>query len=307
MDKVAFIFPGQGSQFVGMGQEIAKNFSDDFSDEFSAIEQILGSSFLDIMWQDPKKELAITYNTQPALFIASAFASKIIKKRGLKPDYVAGHSLGEYSALYFSNVIDFKQGLELVRKRGELMNKAVPAGEGSMAAIIGLDVKKIEEICKAVGVDVANYNNEQQTVIAGKKELIIKAMGQLKQAGAKRAMELNVSGPFHSALMDSMVVDFKKEIDKTLFQKATIPIIANVNAREEIDPDIIKMNLLKQLFSSVQWLQTVSYLLDRGVKTFVEIGSGQVLIKLIKRIDSSVNLISVNNVDDLESMKSKLC
>ncbi len=307
MSKIAFVFPGQGSQYVGMGKSFFSEFSQELSPLKEAVDRICGEDFLKLMWEGPDTTLNLTTNTQPALYIASAFVTQILKAKGYTPDFVAGHSLGEYSALYCAGVFDFETGLNLVKRRGQLMEKAMPAGTGSMAAVMGLDIPKIEQICKEAGnVDVANYNNDMQIIISGEKQAILKAIDALKSAGAKRVMELNVSGPFHSSLMKPAATEFSQDLDSASFTDSIIPVIANVSALEEFKAVEVKQNLVKQLYSSVLWMQSIKVLLAQGVDTFVECGSGKVLTGIIKRISSEAKLFSLDKVEDLAVFYNEL-
>lgn len=297
--KTAFIFPGQGSQFVGMGKSILEANESFFADKIATIKEICGESFLDLMFEGSIEDLSVTYNTQPALFVASALVIDILKKDGKFPQVVAGHSLGEYSALYCAGVFDFRTGLTLVKKRGEMMNKAVPAGVGAMAAVMGLDPDKIEEIVKIHAVEVANYNNSAQIIISGKKENVLKCFEPLQNAGAKRVIELNVSGPFHSSLMRPMADDFAKFLEGMQFNDAQIPVITNIDAEVTTDKGQFKSKLVKQLYSSVYWMQSVEKMVLQSVETFVECGSGKVLAGISKRIAKDAEILSIDNNDDL--------
>ncbi len=303
--KTAFIFPGQGSQFVGMGKSF---FDDEFwpilskqpVDYLTHINDVCGESFLKLMFEGPIEELSLTYNTQPALFIVSAIVADLMKNyNGKTPDIVAGHSLGEYSALYCAGVFDFRTGLTLVKKRGEMMNKAVPAGVGTMAAVMGLEPDQIETIVKAEGVEVANYNNSAQIIISGKKESVLKCIEPLQTAGAKRVMELNVSGPFHSSLMSPMADDFAKVMNDMQFNDAIIPVITNVDADMTTKSGQFKEKLVKQLYSSVYWMQSVEKMMQQGIEIYVECGAGKVLAGISKRIAKDSEFLSIDNNDDL--------
>jgi len=308
MVKTALIFPGQGSQFVGMTKDIVDHYQDELVDLTSTVREVMGDSFLDLLWNGPMDELSITTNTQPALFTASAMVTDLLKTKGLNVEYLAGHSLGEYSALYYADVYDFETGLNLVKQRSQLMEKAMPAGTGAMAAIIGGDMQMIEEICKVTEgvVEIANYNNESQIIISGEKQAVEMAMNVLKEKGAKHVISLNVSGPFHSSLMRPAAEDFSRIIQNTTIGNAAIPIIANVTAQIQQDSQEIKRNLIAQLYQPVKWLQTIKYLLDHGVTVFVECGAGKVLSGIIKRIDRGVTCYAIQNTDDIESLMKNL-
>ncbi len=297
--KTAFIFPGQGSQFVGMGKSVLEANKVFFTEHIATIKEVCGESFLDLMFEGPIEELSVTYNTQPALFIAASLVTDILRKEKKLPQLVAGHSLGEYSALYCAGVFDFRTGLTLVKKRGEMMNKAVPAGVGTMAAVMGLEPENIEKIVKGEGVEVANYNNSSQIIISGKKENVLKCFEPLQNAGAKRVMELNVSGPFHSSLMRPMADDFAKFLDGMHFNNATVPVFTNIDAEMTIDKGQFKGKLVKQLYSSVYWMQTVEKMVLQDVEKFVECGSGKVLAGISKRIAKDAEFLSIDNNDDL--------
>jgi [acyl-carrier-protein] S-malonyltransferase len=297
--KIAYIFPGQGSQFIGMGKSLFEDNQDFFQEHLKVIQDICGKNFLSLMFEGSIEELSLTYNTQPALFISSVFVIDLLKNKKKFADYVAGHSLGEYSALYSAGVFDFSTGLNLIKHRGEMMNKAVPAGVGTMAAIIGSSPEEIQKIVSQKGVEVANYNNASQTIISGKKEKVLICLDLLKSAGAKKVIELNVSGPFHSSLMKSMADDFSEIINNAQFHDAQIPVITNIDASETINKDDFKKKLLQQLYSSVYWMQTIEKLHSFGVTNFVECGAGQVLSGISKRIVKDCNFISIDKSDDL--------
>ena len=304
MGKTAFVFPGQGSQSVGMAKEWFETYPDELKSLKDAVIKVFGEKIFKLMWEGPEAELGITTNTQPALFIASAAASVLVKSKNIRPDYVAGHSLGEYSAIFFADGYDFETGLRIVQKRSQLMEKAMPAGTGSMAAVLGLPTDKIIAVCKKISglVEIANYNNDAQIIISGEKKAVLAAVEALKAAGAKRVMELNVSGPFHSSLMKPAADEFGKILASFLISNARIQLITNVTAKEEISASDIKMNLVKQLYSPVLWIQTIKYLLDKNVDTFVELGSGKVLTGLIKRINGDAKLFNIEKPQDLSTI-----
>lgn len=304
MGKVAFVFPGQGSQILGMG----KDWFDEFPAELSALKAAViaefGDKLFSVMWNGPEADLGITTNTQPALFVTSAAIITVLKAKGQLPDFVAGHSLGEFSALFAAGAFDFKTGLNLVKQRSALMEKAMPAGTGTMAAIMGLAPDAIKKICQATTgvVDVANYNNENQTIISGEKVAVLAAMEAIKAAGARRAIELNVSGPFHSSLMKPAAEAFRKVLESATISDITLPVIANCNAKPETIAKDIRENLVSQLSNSVYWLQSIEYLVAQGVTCFVECGSGKVLTGIIKRIAPEATLVSYEKVSDLHAV-----
>lgn len=297
--KTALIFPGQGSQFVGMGKSIYEANELFFANHLQTIEDVCGNSFLKLMFEGSLEELSVTYNTQPALFIASALVTDLIKKKDITFDVVAGHSLGEYSALYAAGVFDFRTGLALVKKRGEMMNKAVPSGVGTMAAVMGLEPEMIEVIVKEQDVEIANYNNSAQIIISGKKENVLNCFEPLQKAGAKRVVELNVSGPFHSSLMKPMADEFAIFLDGMQFNDAKIPVFTNVDAKMTLDTGQIKEKLINQLYSSVYWMQSVEKMIANGVTKFVECGAGKVLTGICKRIAKDADFRAIDNNDDL--------
>ena len=307
MSKIGFIFPGQGAQEVGMGQELYNEYPE-IADYFNRAEEILDLDLKRICFEGPEFDLNLTENTQPALFTMSAAIDNYLKKQGLVPDMVAGHSLGEYSALTSAGAINFEDNLKLVRQRGQAMEEALPAGLGTMAAIIGLDIDTIEDICsKVVGVcEVANINTPNQIVISGEKEAIATAMERLNNAGAKKVVELSVSGPFHSSLMEPAVNRLKSVIENVEIKDVSIPIVANATAEKVIDSNIIEENLIAQLTSSVRWVESINLMIDEGIDTFVEVGSGRVLKGLLRRIDRSVDCYSTRNIKDLEKIIGEL-
>lgn len=303
--KIAFVFPGQGAQYVGMG----KDFYDDFSisrEIFALADEKLGIKLSEICFSGPEETLKLTINTQPAIVTMSAAILKILTEEGIQPDFTAGHSLGEYTALVAAGSLDLADAIQLVRKRGGFMQEAVPPGEGTMAAIIGLENEKIEEICKEAGgkgqVEPANYNSPSQIVVAGKVLAVQEAVEKAKAAGAKMAVLLPVSGPFHSSLLKPASIKLGETLENVVIKPARIPVVANVNAQFETYPDTIRANLIEQVSSAVLWQQSIEALISQGVTTFVEIGPGKVLSGLIKKIDKNTEMYNIENVSTLQKV-----
>jgi [acyl-carrier-protein] S-malonyltransferase len=303
MGKTAFIFPGQGSQTVGMGKEFAQK-DEKVASFFKKADERLGFSLSTIIFEGPQETLTRTENAQPALLTMSIALFEKVKEAGFVPDYVAGHSLGEYSALVAASVLSFEDAVYVVRKRGELMEEAVPAGEGTMAAVLGMDEPLLASIVakaakEVAPVQLANLNCPGQIVISGAKQGVEYAAKLAKEQGAKRVIPLEVSGPFHSSLMKPAADRLAQVLNEVRMHDSSIPIISNVTAQPMIKKEEIKEKLIEQLFSPVRWEQSVQTMIELGVDTFVEIGPGKVLSGLVKKINRNVRVYAIHDEDSL--------
>jgi [acyl-carrier-protein] S-malonyltransferase len=299
MGKIAFVFPGQGSQVVGMGQSLAEKHPN-VKAVFENADKKLNVNLSKLIFEGPQEELTFTYNAQPALLTTSIAVLEYFRQFGIEADYVAGHSLGEYTALVAAGALTFEEGVYLVRKRGEFMESAVPNGEGTMAAVLGLDRDRLAEVTNSVteegfSVQLANLNCPGQIVISGTTKGVELAGAKAKEAGAKRVLPLVVSGPFHSSLMKPAAGQLKEELDQIDMKAATIPVIANVTAEPISTASEIKEKLIEQLYSPVLWEDSVAKMLELGVDTFIEIGPGKVLSGLVKKISKNAKTYSVSD------------
>ena len=304
MNKLAFVFPGQGAQTVGMGKDLFDQY-DVAKRLFAEADEALGYSIKDMCFEGPADDLKLTANTQPAILTVSVIVNEILKEHGVQPDVAGGHSLGEYSALVAAGVLSFKDAVALVHKRGQYMQEAVPVGQGGMAAIIGLDDEAIAAACEkatkeAGEVQPVNFNCPGQTVIAGTTHGVEKAVEELKAAGAKKAVVLPVSAPFHSTLMKPAAEKLAAELDKVAIHDAAFPVVSNFTGELETKAEEIKANLVAQADHPVRWIACVKTMQAFGADTFVEVGPGKTLCGFNRRIDRSIKSLNVENLESLQ-------
>ena len=303
MSKLAFVFPGQGAQKVGMGKDFYDNY-DVAKKMFKEADEALGYSIMKMCFEGPEEDLKLTANTQPAILTISCIANEILKENGIQPEITGGHSLGEYSALVAAGVLNFQDAVALVHKRGSYMQEAVPVGEGGMAAIIGVDRDKIVEVCQQVSaespVQAVNFNCPGQIVIAGATKGVELAVEELKAAGAKKAVILPVSAPFHSTLMKPAAEKLAVELDKVTISDAKIPVVANVSAEILTKAEDIKASLVAQAASPVLWDDCVARMKEFGADVLLEAGPGKTLCGFNRRIDKTITSLNVEDVASLE-------
>jgi len=306
MNNTAFVFPGQGSQVVGMGRDLFEQ-STAARQIFNEADETLGYSLSTLCFEGPEEQLRQTVTTQPAIMTTSiAYLQAIQANRcRVQPVFVAGHSLGEYTALVAAGALSFADGIRLIQERARLMQEAGEQYPGGMAAIIGLDLISLEEVCQETGAQIANLNSPEQVVISGTNQGLAWAMDLAKARGAKRVIRLSVSGAFHSQLMMNAAEGLSKAVSECRFANPAIPIVANVSAQPSSTAEGVKEGILKQVCDCVRWQPSVEYMIDAGVDTFIEIGPGQVLTGLIKRINRDVQLINVNSIDSVAAMDLK--
>ena len=303
MSKLAFVFPGQGAQKVGMGKDFYDNY-DVAKKMFKEADEALGYSIMKMCFEGPEEDLKLTANTQPAILTISCIANEILKENGIQPEITGGHSLGEYSALVAAGVLNFQDAVALVHKRGSYMQEAVPVGEGGMAAIIGVDRDKIVEVCQQVSaespVQAVNFNCPGQIVIAGATKGVELAVEELKAAGAKKAVILPVSAPFHSTLMKPAAEKLAVELDKVTISDAKIPVVANVSAEILTKAEDIKASLVAQAASPVLWEDCVARMKEFGADVLLEARPGKTLCGFNRRIDKTITSLNVEDVASLE-------
>jgi [acyl-carrier-protein] S-malonyltransferase len=309
MGKVAFVFPGQASQYPGMGRELAGKYPAARA-VFDEADEALGLSISKICFEGTEEELKLTANTQPAIVTCSVAVYRVLAEKGLKPDFVAGHSLGEYSALVAAGALKFADAVRLVRKRGTYMQDAVPAGVGAMAAIMGLSPAVVADACKRAAegeiCSAANLNSPEQTVISGHAGAVKRAVELASQAGAKRAVILAVSAPFHSALMAPAQDRLERDLKQIEFAALRVPLVTNVDADTVETGDEACHALIRQVTMPVRWEESVRLLIDEGVNTFVEAGPGRVLTGLLRQIERSVATLNVEDEKSLAATVEKI-
>ncbi len=301
MGKIAFVFPGQGAQAVGMGKDAYEAHAG-AKEVFELADRVLGFPLTELVFGGPEEQLKQTANTQPALVATSLALYQVFREKGIRPDYVAGHSLGEYSALAVAGALSFEDAIRTVRARGLLMEQAVPGGQGAMAAALGAGRQELAALCAEVSssvgaVELANLNCPGQIVVSGTKEGVAAVAERGKEAGAKRVIPLEVSGPFHSSLMKPAAEKLAEVLAALPVAAAEVPVVANVTARPVTEPEEIRRLLVEQVYSPVLWEDTVTWLIGQGVDTFIEIGSGSVLAGLIKKTDKGVATYSLNSLE----------
>ncbi len=301
MSKIAFVFPGQGTQYEKMGEVLYNSVS---CENKKIIDRVFENNeeVKKVIFEGTKDELKDTKFAQPAIALFSVVLTKLLKEKGINPDFVAGHSLGEYSSLYAAGFLNEVDTLKLISARGKIMSEAKI--EGSMAAILGLSSNEVENICNNIDgvIEAVNYNEPKQTVVAGEKDVIGKSLEIFKEKGARRALPLAVSGPFHSSLMKPVAEILKKEFENYSWNDAKTPIVANTTANILTSSNEIKNELYNQTFGPVKWVDTINKLSENGVTKIYEVGPGKVLAGLIKKINKEIEVVNIENVENIESL-----
>ena len=301
MSKIAFVFPGQGTQYEKMGEILYNSVS---CENKKIIDRVFENNeeVKKVIFEGTKDELKDTKFAQPAIALFSVVLTKLLKEKGINPDFVAGHSLGEYSSLYAAGFLNEVDTLKLISARGKIMSEAKI--EGSMAAILGLSSNEVENICNNIDgvIEAVNYNEPKQTVVAGEKDVIEKSLEIFKEKGARRALPLAVSGPFHSSLMKPVAEILKKEFENYSWNDAKTPIVANTTANILTSSNEIKNELYNQTFGPVKWVDTINKLSENGVTKIYEVGPGKVLAGLIKKINKKIEVVNIENVENIESL-----
>ncbi len=306
--KIAFVFPGQGSQYVGMGKDLFENFGE-VKSLYKEASSALGYDIAELSFNGPLEELNKTFRTQPCILTASVAAHRVLSAQGISPYVVAGHSLGEYSAIVAAHVVSFREAVVLTEKRGIFMQEAVPEGRGLMAVIIGLSRNKVDEVCLSIEsgyVSPANYNCPGQIVIAGERKAVEEAMKLAKNAGAKRALPLAVSAPSHCTLMVEASNRLARLLDTIEFRDPAKPVVNNADAMFLTNSEKIKSSLIKQLNRPLLWEDSVRKIIETGIDTFIEVGPGKILSGLLKRIEPSLKLFNVEDVESLNKTVKEL-
>lgn len=304
MSRIGFVFSGQGAQYIGMGQDLYKEYSE-VKKAFDKAEDILGYSLKDICFNGPSDKLDRTDITQPAIFTLSVGIINILKNKGISAEATSGLSLGEYTSLYYSNIIDFESGLSLLKTRGEIMNGSYPEGKGAMTAVIGLDKEAIKECISEVKgfgiVEIANLNCPGQIVVTGETVAIEKIEPLFKERKAMKVVRLDVSGPFHSSLLKEASLKLKKELEKVKFNKANIPVFTNYTGKQ-LEEDNIVETLTGQMCSTVYFEENIRQMLEFGIDTFIEIGPGKALSGFVKRVNRKVKIMNIESIDTLDNV-----